>query len=393
MKRRIAVFTSTRADYGLLRSVILDLHAAQDVELQLLVSGGHLAASQGMTIQEIEADSLPIAARIDLGLDEQPPLSSCTSMARALEGTADCLARLQPHMLVILGDRYEATGAALAATLSGIPLAHISGGDITEGAVDDVFRHSITKMSHLHFPSCEVYRHRVIQLGEAPERVWNVGALGVENVLNLPLVSEPQIRAALGLTGQRDYVLCTFHPVTLEGRQEKMQLSELLAALEDFSEYDVVFTGANADHGSSAINNQLQEWADRLRHRARLFASLGVLRYLSAAKYAACVVGNSSSGVVEIPSLKTPVLDIGSRQQGRIRSPAVLHCQPQRADIVTALRNLLSPQYRTVAQNTPNPYKGEHTAQRICHILKSFPLDGILHKKFYDLPVIIVDNP
>lgn len=380
--RRIAVFTGTRADYGLLRPLLFQLQTNPDVELLLLVSGGHLSAAQGMTVQEIEADRLPIAARIDLKLDTLP-LYAC--MALALEGVARSLEQLQPDLLVLLGDRYEAMGAAQAATVLNIPLAHISGGDSTEGSIDEAFRHSITKMSHLHFPSCEVYRQRIIQLGESPERVWNVGALGVENVRNLPLLSEDQIRTALEIPLQRDYLLCTFHPATIDGGLEEAQLAELLAALDTFMELDVVVTGANADQGGNAINRLLQDWACKQHPRVRLFSSLGVVRYLSAAKYAAGVVGNSSSGVVEIPSLGTPVLDIGTRQQGRIRSDMVLHCQPQRKEIIAALRCLLTQEYRERARNGHNPYAGKNTAQRICHTLCTCSLDGILLKKFYDI--------
>lgn len=388
--RRIAVFTGSRADYGLLCPVLKRLQEAPDVDLQLLVSGGHLAASQGMTVRDIEADGFPIAARVDLDIDAQPPRASHATMALALKGIGVQLERLRPHVLVILGDRYEALSAAIAATMLGIPLAHISGGDCTLGAIDDVFRHSITKMSHLHFSSCEEYRHRVIQLGEAPERVWNVGGLGVENVLQLALITEEQVRAELGCAADRPYLLCTFHPVTLDGGQETVQLTELLTALEQFSGYDIVFTGANADPGGNIINTLLAEWAER--PHVLVFPSLGVLRYLSAAKYAACVVGNSSSGVAEIPSLGVPVLDIGSRQEGRIRSCAVVHCATQREEIVAALTRALTPERRELAHVTPNPYAGTGTSQRISHILRTHSLCGLLKKIFYDVPIGVKDE-
>lgn len=384
MNKRIAVFTSTRADYGLLRSVLIHLNSLPEIDLQLFVSGGHLADAQGMTIKEIEADGLPIAAYIDMELDtlSQPAYAS---LALVLKKSGVHLEKLRPHLLLLLGDRYETMGIAAVATILGIPLAHISGGESTIGSIDEAFRHAITKMSHLHFPSCEAHRQRVIQLGEAPERVWNVGALGVENAIHLPQLHEDKIRNDLGISPNQPYFLCTYHPVTLELGLEEIQCKSMLAALDQFPQYNVIFTSANIDPGGKIINHCLKTWEAKQPQRVKVFNSLGVVRYLSAARFADCVIGNSSSGIIEIPSLGTPVVNIGNRQRGRICSSAVLHCQTDKNEIIATLHYALSPQHKQIANFEPNPYEGENTAQRICNIICSYPLYDILKKKFYDI--------
>lgn len=393
--RRIAVFTGTRAEYGLIRSVILHLQNSPEVDVHLIVSGSHLATSRGMTMQEIEADGVCISKKIDMEIDKNflhyhsDASAILASMGKGLEKFGMCFDTLKPDVLLVLGDRYECVCAVLAATVHCIPVAHISGGDTILGVMDEAFRHSITKMSHLHFASCEAYRKRVIQLGEQPERVWNVGALGVENALTLALMEESAVRAYLQLPPNVPYFLCTFHPVTLEQGQELVHWREVQSALDAFTDHAVVVTGANADPGGGAINQSLAAWAASQPERVRFFDSLGVVRYLSAAKYAACVVGNSSSGVMEIPSLGTPVVDIGIRQKGRIRSQAVLHCETTHAAIVVALGQALTPAHRERAHVTLNPYQGENTARRIAHILCEYPLQGILMKPFYDIQDMI----
>ncbi len=390
MSRSIVFFTGTRAEYGLLRSLILQLQKTPDVDLSILVSGTHLSTTHGNTIMEIEQDNLPIAATVDISLDENKhlpaPVSICKSMGFAIDKLSETLYNLQPDLLVILGDRYEALCCASAATILTIPIAHLHGGEQTLGAIDEAFRHSITKMSHIHFASCEGHKQRIIQMGEQPERVWNTGALGVENALNMELLSEAKIREHLGINSSQPYFLCTFHPVTLEPGQEEHQWQELQKALDAFPDYAVVITGANADPGGNAVNSLLAKWAQDNPTRIHFFSSLGVLRYLSAAKYAACVVGNSSSGIVEIPSLKTPVVNIGNRQKGRICSNAVIHCQTKASAIELAMQQAISDEHRIIAQTTISPYAGVDVAKNMAQILTNIDLTNIQQKKFYDIP-------
>lgn len=383
--RTVAVFTATRAEYGLLRPLLLRLRESRQCRLQLIVSGTHLSHAHGYTLTEIQHDGFEPDATIPLDFSKDSPGHLCGALGTMIAETGASLARLQPDIFVLLGDRYECLGAATAAAMLSTPVAHIHGGEITRGAMDDSFRHAITKLSHLHFASCEPYRQRIIQLGEDPQRVWNVGALGVENVLNLPLLDASATRQTLRLADNAPYILCTFHPVTLELGQEARQLTSLCAALDKFSQHCVVFTGANADPGGCGINRQLHDYTTAQPERIRIFQSLGVLSYLSAAKYAACVVGNSSSGIIEIPSLGVPVVNIGNRQQGRIASPAVLHCPPEKDAIVASLAQALTPECREHARSTPNPYEKAGTSAAIAEVLLTFPLNNILKKDFFDI--------
>lgn len=382
--RKIAVFTGTRAEYGLLRPVLRRLENSSTCILQLIVSGTHLSTAHGYTIDEITTDGFSPAATVHLTLTKTSPEAIALGLGGMVAELGNALARLQPDILVLLGDRYECLGAALTASLFNLPIAHISGGDITEGAVDDSYRHAISKLSHLHFTSCEEYRQRVIQLGEQAEKVFNFGDLGVENVLALPLLSGKEIRQYLGVS-DRSYFLCTFHPETLGVGSSSEKLHVLLEALDTFSEYDVVFTGANADAEGDAINTLLKARADQAEH-FHFFMSLGLLRYLSAAKYAACVVGNSSSGILEIPSLGVPVVNIGDRQRGRLCSQGILHCPLEARSVRQALSQALTPEQKKFILSAPNPYGKTGASQAIAEILQSYPLTGILKKKFFDLP-------
>ncbi len=384
--RSIVFFTGTRAEYGLLRSVMLQLQNFQEINFSLIVSGTHLSLSHGNTLEEIKKDAFPLGAVVDICIDQYTkmpePLLICKVMGVAMEKFGTCLHDLKPDILVVLGDRYETFCCAAAATILNIPIAHLHGGEQTLGAIDEALRHSITKMSHIHFASCEKHRERVIQLGEQPEKVWNTGALGVENALNLPLLTEKEIREYLDIPFDQPYFLCTFHPVTLEPGQEVVQWQEIQKALDIFSEHAVIITGSNADPGGNAVNVLLAQWAENNPKRVHFFASLGVLRYLSAAKYADCVLGNSSSGILEIPSLKTPVLNIGNRQKGRICSDAVLHCATHYTEIVKNLHKALSPEQKKLAQTVPSPYVGTDVAKKIAQILAKTPLEGITQKFF-----------
>lgn len=379
--RSICVFTGTRAEYSLLKPVMRGILQRADCALHTLVSGTHLSAGFGRTEEEILADGLPVTHRADI-------LSSASlpdAMGVALPLYSGIFKSGRPDLLLLLGDRYEAFAAATAATLCSIPIAHIHGGEATFGLMDEPFRHSITKMSHLHFTACEAYRQRVIQLGESPERVFNVGSLGVENIHNEELLDEKSLRGELGLD-DAPFFLCTFHPVTLEPGNSPRYLADFCAALEEFPEYKIVFTGANADAEGGEINAFLTRKAQE-NSRYRFFMSLGQRRYFSAVRAAACVAGNSSSGILEVPSLRVPVLDIGNRQAGRVRSEAVLHCAPEKDAIAAALRHALSPEHKTLVLSAVNPFDKAGTARAIVDCLARYPLEGILEKHFYDLPL------
>ncbi len=390
MQRNIVFFTGARAEYGLLRSLMLHMQKNPCINVKLLVSGTHLSESHGNTITEIEQDNLSIEAIVSIDSDVHTTLEAsltiCKSMGLAMEKLGKALHKLKPDILVILGDRYEAFCCASAATILNIPIAHIHGGEQTLGAIDEAFRHCITKMSHIHFASCEEHKQRIIQLGENPERVWNTGALGVENALNIPLLSEDEIRTYLNISPKQPYFLCTFHPVTLEPEQEKNQWKEVQKALDAFPDYVVIITGANADPGGNTVNAMLARWANNNPTRIRFFTSLGVLRYLSTVKYAKCVVGNSSSGIVEIPSLKVPVVNVGNRQKGRICSDLIIHCSTEAFAIEKAIQKSISSGHKNIVQTSSNPYSGINVAKTMTQILSTVNLSNIIQKKFYDLP-------
>jgi len=329
MKRRIAVFTGTRAEYGLLRPLLSALRGFDGIELSIIASGSHLSPEFGDTYREIEGDGFRIDEKVDMLLSADTPSAICSSMGLCVIGCGSAFARLKPELLVLLGDRYECLCAALAASVSSIPIAHIHGGESTEGALDDSFRHAITKLAFLHFASTEAYRRRIIQLGEDPARVFAAGALGLDNVRSLPLLPRDAILRELGLPDSSPLFVVTFHPATAEPGTAASQFGELSAALAAFPDAIVVFTKANADEGGRAINALVEREIRERPGRRFLFASLGSLRYLSLLGAADAVIGNSSSGIIEAPSLGLPTVDIGDRQKGRIRAPSVIHAAPE----------------------------------------------------------------
>jgi UDP-hydrolysing UDP-N-acetyl-D-glucosamine 2-epimerase len=351
--------------------------------MNTIVSGAHLDPHFGGTADEICADGFLVDETPEIATASGSVIGICTAMGIGLIRYGDVLDRLRPHLLVLLGDRYEVFTMAAAATVNRIPIAHINGGEAAEGVIDEPFRHSVTKMSHLHFTSCETHRNRVIQLGEDPNRVFNVGALGVENAQTLQVPDEREIRSYLGFEPGRPYLLCTFHPETLSETLPITQIETILAALESFPDYAVVFTGANADAGGVEINAAIQACVAR-NPRYRFFMSLGQKRYFAAVRHAACVLGNSSSGIIEVPSFHVPVIDIGDRQRSRVRAEFVLHATNDLDSICQILDYALSTEYRASFARAANPYDRPGTAQRIVDILSSWPLHGILHKHFYD---------
>lgn len=381
--RKIVVFTGTRAEYGLLRPMLSYLSQCHDVRLTILVSGTHLSRQFGNTIEEIKKDSFAPVHIEDIGIGDNTPLGICSSMSVALERYSRALHELNPDILVVLGDRYEGFCAVTAAAMLGIPVAHLFGGCTTQGAIDEALRHSMTKMSQLHFATCEVNRHRLLQMGEAPSRVFTVGSFGVENVHKLPVLEEKDVRTRLGLPEGVPYFVATYHPVTQEKKSSLESVRALLAALRGQNAW-YVFTGANADSGGGEINDFLREEAGR-DDNMRFFMSLGVLLYINAARYSIGVVGNSSSGVGEIPSLGIPVLDIGDRQKGRVRSPAVLHCADDFESIAAGLKLMRSDEAVLRARTTPNPLDISGSTEKVCEVIRMYPLNDIIRKEFFDI--------
>ncbi|MDP7110727.1 MAG: UDP-N-acetylglucosamine 2-epimerase [Myxococcota bacterium] len=385
--RTICVFTGTRAEYGLLRPLLRRIDAAQALHLQLLVSGTHLSPAHGMTIREIEGDGFHIHQRVPmLGEGDEPP-DICRAMARGLEGLSGALDRMAPDLVVILGDRYEAFCAATAATMLSIPIAHIHGGEATYGAVDEVLRHAITKMAHLHFTSTEAYRQRVIQLGEHPDRVFRVGALGIETIRALVPATRDAIAKDIGFPLDQPFVLVTLHPETRRRGTAGELANALLQALDEVKGPRVLFTRANADPEGHEINRRLEAYTAQRGERCALHASLGIERYLGAMRYAQAVVGNSSSGLLEAPAMGVPSVDIGGRQAGRVRPRSVVHCTPGSGDIADAIRRAIEPAFRAGIEDQDNPYEADFLpSQAIAEVLWTTPLDGLLAKRFHDLP-------
>lgn len=386
-KYRIAVLTATRAEYGLLRPVMSRIDAEEDLELQILVTGMHLSEEFGNTYQEIEKDGFQITARIPILEKGDSTLTVSNTMARALErfGRYFGETTLLPDFLVVLGDRYETMAVVLAAANAQIPIAHIHGGETTEGAIDEAIRHAISKFSYLHFAATDIYAKRIIQLGEQPERVFSVGALGVENIKNVQLMSKAELEKSIHFLLDDPYAVVTFHPVTLEKESAEEQCSQLMKALDAF-DMKYIITKANADAGGRIINRMIDEYA-ATRNNVFVIASLGMKRYLSALRYCTMVIGNSSSGIIEVPSFHVPTIDIGDRQKGRLAAASVIHCRPQKEDIIKAMRNAQTKEFTGSIAEVENPYEKNGTSRRIVEIIKDFLVyDKInLKKKFYDL--------
>ncbi len=357
-----------------------------DVIFQLVVTGAHLSPHFGLTVTEIEHDGFPVDARVDLDLGDNSALGVVKSMAQGLGGMAEAFARLDPDIIVVLGDRYEILVAAQAGLVLRIPLAHIHGGESTEAAIDEAIRHAVTKMAHLHFTAAEPYRRRVVQMGEQPARVFTVGALGIDNIRRLRLVDRHELEDALKFRFGAVNFLVTYHPVTLAGEATDDPVGALLNALDGFPEASLVITGANADPGGRCINESLRNYAVR-RGRMALFApSLGHVPYLSIMRLADVVIGNSSSGIIEAPALGRPTVNIGDRQKGRLRSHSVIDCTHDAESIRAAIARALSPSFKERAASAEHPYGCGGAAERIAEALKRCPLDNIIRKEFYELP-------
>lgn len=385
--KEICVLTSTRAEYGLLRNIIQRLWRDTEFRVNIVVTGMHLEKDFGETYREIEADGIPVAAKIPILSRQDGAMGVSESMATAIKEFACFFEENRQDMLIVLGDRYETMAVCIAAMIAQIPIAHIHGGEVTEGAVDDAIRHSITKMSYLHFTSTESYRRRVIQLGESPDRVFCVGAPGVENILNQKLLSRHELEQSINFALREKYCLVTFHPVTLERDTAIRQLNELLRAMEEMKEYSYVVTKANADAGGRMINECLDKFAKAHKDNVYLTESLGMVRYLSAMKYCTMVIGNSSSGILEAPVMHVPTVNIGDRQKGRIQAYSIVNCEPECEAIKKAMRQTQEPEFRQGIKKQSPPYGEGNTSERIVNLLRENLLErGVdLKKKFYDV--------
>lgn len=385
MTRRICVVTGTRAEYGLLRWVMDGIRQTPELGLQLIATGAHLSPEFGLTFRDIERDGFRIDRKVEMLLSADSPTSVAKSMGLGVIGFADALHELAPDLLLVLGDRFEILSAVLAATVMRIPVVHLHGGETTQGAIDEPLRHSITKMSHLHFVATPEYRQRVIQLGETPASVFLVGGLGVDCMRRVTLMSRSELEDSLGFRFAHRNLLVTFHPVTLEAATAAHQMSELLAALEELRDTNVIFTMPNADTDGRVLFDLVTQFVD-VHPGARAYTSLGQQRYLSCVREVDGVVGNSSSGLTEVPSLGKGTVNIGDRQLGRLKAESVIDCAPDRASIAAAICQLYSPEFRSKVASARNPYGEGGASGRIVDVLRSVDLTGILKKQFYDLP-------
>ncbi len=383
MKRRVAVFTGTRAEYGLLYWLMKDIQASEELALQVIVSGMHLAPEFGETWKQIEADGFPVDAKVEMLLSSDTPVGVVKSMGLGTIGFADALDRLKPDMLVVLGDRFEALAVVQAALVMRIPVAHLHGGEITEGAYDDAIRHAITKMASLHFTAAEPYRQRVIQMGEAPESVFNVGAVGLDHLLRGVPMSLDALSESLGFSLREPYFLVTYHPVTLAEEDPETSFRAMLAALDQFPGHQVILTYPNADNGGRTIIPILEDYARSQPDRVVAIPSLGFRRYLSALSRASAMIGNSSSGIIEAPAFGVPTVNIGARQLGRLAAESVLHCAPGQAAIADAIAAAVSPGFAARCKGVVNPYGQGNAASQIVRILES--RSGPFVKHFHDL--------
>jgi len=384
--RKICVVTGARAEYGLLYWVIKGIREDAQLSLQLCVTGMHLSPEFGLTYKQIEKDGFSIDKKIESLLSSDTPVGVSKSVSLGVAGFADAFHDLKPDMILLLGDRFEIFAAATAAMIARIPIAHCHGGESTEGAVDEAIRHAITKMSHLHFTSTEKYRQRVIQLGEQPDKVFNVGALGVENINKLKLLERNSFEESIDFKLGKKNILVTFHPVTLENATAQSQFSALLSVLGELRDTHILFTEPNADTDGRVIIELIDTFVAKNATISKSFVSLGQLRYLSAIQYVDAVVGNSSSGIIEVPSFQKATINIGDRQQGRIMADSVISCEPTYESIQGAFKRAYSEEFQNSLKSVNNPYGKVNSSEKIIQILKSVTPSALLKKKFYDLP-------
>lgn len=386
--RTICVVTGSRAEYGLLQSLIKEINEDSELQLQIVVTGMHLSPEFGLTYKEIIKDGYSISAKVEMLLSSDTSVGIAKSMGLGLVGFADVWERLNPDIIVLLGDRFEMMVAAQSAMIFNIPIAHLHGGESTEGLIDEAIRHSITKMSHLHFVSTDKYRQRVIQLGEQPERVFQVGAIGLDNIRNLTLLSKAEFEQSISFQLSNPTFLVTYHPLTLQHKNSVELTQQLLDACQLFKDASIIFTMPNADTDGRIIAQMIDQYVREHPDRAVSFVSLGQLRYLSALQYVDVVIGNSSSGLIEVPLFRKPTINIGPRQEGRVKGSTVIDCGETTEEIVQAIQKVLSASfYETNLRNAVSEYGDGQTAPRIKKILKEFDLSNIIQKKFYEVGI------
>ena len=383
--RKICVITGTRAEYGLLYWLMKEIQADKELSLQVIATGMHLSPEFGLTYREVE-EEFKIDKKVEILLSSDTPVGILKSMGLGLISFAECYEYLEPDIIVVLGDRYEILSAVSAALVCRIPVAHIHGGEATKGVIDEAIRHAVTKMSHLHFTATEEYRRRVIQLGEHPDRVFNVGGMGIENIKRVKLLSKEEFEESIGFKLGKRNLLITYHPVTLENATAEEQFKELLSAIDKLDDTHIIFTKSNSDTDGRIINKMIDEYVLKNSHKAIAFTSLGQLRHLSAMKRVDAVVGNSSSGIAEAPSFKIGTINIGDRQKGRIRAKSVIDCKPKKEDILKAIDKLYSNEFKEILKEVRNPYEQDgFPSKSIVNVLKNYDLSNILKKEFYDI--------
>ena len=384
MTRKICVITGSRAEYGLLRWVMQGIKNDPELNLQIVATGMHLSPEFGLTYREIEKDGFRIDRKVEMLISSDTPVGIAKSMGLGLIGFSDSLNELQPDLIVVLGDRFEIFAAVSAALVARIPVAHLHGGEVTEGCVDEAIRHSITKMSQLHFVAAEEYRQRVIQLGEQPEYVFLVGGVGIDNITRLKLLDRAELEESLGIELAEKNLLITFHPVTLEESTAANQMAALLATLGELRDTQLIFTLPNADTDGRMLIKMVEQFAAH-HTNAHAYTSLGQLRYLSCIAHVDGVVGNSSSGLTEVPSFKKGTINIGDRQRGRLQAESVINCEPTRQSIAEALGKLYSADFQSTLKRALNPYGDGGASEAIIATVKNISLEGILKKRFHDL--------
>ena len=383
--RKICVVTGTRAEYGLLYWLMKEIQGDRDLELQIIATGMHLSPEFGLTYKVIEKDGFSINDKVEMLLSSDTPVGIAKSIGLGVIGFADALEQLKPDILVLLGDRYEILAAAQAAMVARIPIAHLHGGEATEGLIDEAIRHAVTKMSHFHFVAAEPYRQRVIQLGENPDKVLNFGAPGLDNIKRLSLLNKENFENSINFRLGKINFLVTYHPVTLSDQGPKHAMQELFRALDHFKDAKIILTKPNADTDGRVICQMIDDYMARQSNRVIATTSLGQLRYLSAIKHVNAVIGNSSSGLIEAPALKKPTINLGDRQRGRLKAASVIDCDENAEAIIAAIQKALSADFMQSISNVLSPYGEGNASVRIKDYLKNVNLKDVLLKKFFDM--------
>ena len=383
-KRKICIVTGSRAEYGLLYWLIKEVNVDQNLELQLIATGMHLSVEFGLTYKEIEKD-FKINKKIDMHLSSDTSIGISRSMGIAQKSFSEAYNQLKPDIIVVLGDRYEIFSAASAAMVSRIPIAHIHGGEATEGSIDEAIRHCITKMSHLHFTAAEEYSKRVIQLGEHPSKVFKVGGMGIENIKRLKLLSKENLEKKIDFKLNIKNILISFHPVTLEKDTSKKQFLEILEAIDDLKDTNIILTKTNSDMDGKIINSMIDKYVAKNKDKSISITSMGQLNFLSALQHIDFIIGNSSSGLLEAPTFKIGTINIGDRQKGRIKAKSVIDCSPNKKSIKDAIKKVYSTEFQNLLKNVKNPYGDGCPSQTIVKILNSVSLDDLLKKSFFNI--------